>query len=343
MTRYNFTPGDVARTRISPESAPVAETVLAMGELRCRAAGHRHGPASRWMFEARQAFPATARPLVDLLRPHSPWPDFLDVLTPDLKEGLEEVRATPRATLRTQLNDVWRHRLSPPPTWVRNLADGDRESVDLVVRALRDLHRAVVAPRWDNALVAFHSDVAQRIQVLAAGGPQMLFDTLHPELRWRDDGLTLGCFDGEHDLQGQGVILMPSAFWTGPPVVSLSCGQRPNVLIYAARSNGQLAQQSLVTDQADPAWSDSLAALIGPTRATVLRALGEPRGTADLAALVGISPATASEHAKVLRDAYLIDTRREGRAVRHSLTALGRTMLGRLPTTASRSAGRVAS
>ena len=35
---------------------------------------------------------------------------------------------------------------------------------------------------------------------------------------------------------------------------------------------------------------------------------------------------------KVLRDAYLIETSREGRVARHSLTALGRTMLGQLPT-----------
>jgi DNA-binding transcriptional ArsR family regulator len=64
----------------------------------------------------------------------------------------------------------------------------------------------------------------------------------------------------------------------------------------------------------------------------VLRALAAPRGTVELAGVVGISPASASEHAKVLREVYLIETLREGRAVRHSLTALGRTMLGQLQT-----------
>jgi DNA-binding MarR family transcriptional regulator len=62
----------------------------------------------------------------------------------------------------------------------------------------------------------------------------------------------------------------------------------------------------------------------------VLRALTAPRGTAELAGVVGISPASASEHAKVLREVYLIETLRHGRAVRHSLTPLGRTMLGQL-------------
>ena len=83
------------------------------------------------------------------------------------------------------------------------------------------------------------------------------------------------------------------------------------------------------------AGNDSLAILIGSTRAAVLRALAEPCGTADLAATTGISAASASEHAKALRDADLVQTRREGRSVRHSLTPLGRTMLGRLQSAAT--------
>lgn len=91
---------------------------------------------------------------------------------------------------------------------------------------------------------------------------------------------------------------------------------------------------------ADPADGDSLAALLGPTRAAVLRALGEPRGTADLAGTVGISSASASEHARVLREAYLIETHREGRAVRHSLTAFGAAMPGQLPAAGGRPEGK---
>ena len=82
---------------------------------------------------------------------------------------------------------------------------------------------------------------------------------------------------------------------------------------------------------ADPAGGDGLAALLGPTRAAVLRALAAPRGTVELAGVVGISPASASEHAKVLREVVPDRDPRDGRAVRHSLTALGRTMLGQLP------------
>jgi DNA-binding transcriptional ArsR family regulator len=184
-------------------------------------------------------------------------------------------------------------------------------------------------PHWDGALVAFHSDVAMRMPVLAAGGPEELFSTLHPKLRWRDDGLDRSGIDRVCSLRGGGLVMIPSAFWAGEPVFGISASEdRPSIMLYAAAPpNGHTGAR----DNADPA-ADSLAALIGPTRAAVLRALREPRGTAELAGTVRISAATASEHTKVLRDAQLIETRRHGRAVRHSLTALGRTILGQLPT-----------
>jgi len=364
MARVNFTSDDVARTRFSPAAAPVLETMLLMAELRGLAAAPGRRRADGRLRAAQAAFPATARPLLDLLRPCMPWPDFLDSFAPDLGAGLEELRATPRSALRSQLEQDWRGRAGRPPAWVRNLAEGDRESVELVVRAVRDLHHAVVKPRWESAQADFHAEVARRIPVLAAGGHQELFGALSPRLRWRDHGLDRSGFDGEWDLDGLGLVLMPSSFWTGDPLFSLSDdGLRPHALIYAAHPrslnglnghnggngrNGRNGHDSLDTARAGQrngnghgnahgsadgdAAVDSLAALLGPTRAAVLRALTAPRGTAELARVVGISPASASEHAKVLRDVYLIETVREGRVARHSLTGLGATMLGRLST-----------
>jgi DNA-binding MarR family transcriptional regulator len=300
---------------------------MALVEMRRTFAGHGRPRTSPWLREARRDFPASARPLLDLLGPLGPWPDFVDSLAPDIEEALEEVRATSPAHMRWDLSGVWRDRSGRPPTWVRNLADGDREAMDLVVRALRDLHAAIITPRWDDALVALHADVAKRMPLLAAGGPEALFSTLHPKLRWRDDGLDRSGINRVCDLRGAGMVMIPSAFWGGEPVLGCTSESRPGIMLYAtAPQDGHAAAR----DDADPA-ADSLAALIGPTRAAVLRALREPRGTAELADTVCISPATASEHAKVLREAQLIETRREGRAVSHSLTPLGRTILGQLP------------
>ena len=331
MVRVNFTPDDVARTRFTVAPAPLVETALALVGLRRAAHARGHVGASSWVLDARRAFPATARPLLDLLGPRPPWPDFFDSAAPDIEQALEEVRATPWSDLRADLSYAWSDRPGRPPTWLRNLGDGDRESVDLVVRALRDLHKAVVAPRWESVRVAFHADVAKRIPVLAAGGHEELFGTLHPRLRWRADGLDRPGTDLTCDLHGDGLLLIPSAFWTGEPLFSVSKDERrPSSLLYAAaHANGHAsACDGLAADQPG---ADGLAALLGPTRAAVLRALTAPRGTVELAGVVGISPASASEHAKVLREVFLIETLREGRAVRHSLTALGRTLLGQLP------------
>lgn len=328
MVRVNFTPGDVARTRFAVTPAPMPETIVALVEMRRAAAsGWRgRGRAAPWLREARQAFPATARPLLDLFGPQAPWPDIFDRFTPDLLEGLEELRAASRIRLRADLAACAEH-AGRPPLWVRNLADGDRELLELVIRAFRDLHDAVVAPRWDTATAASRADLARRIPVLIAGGQEALLGTLHPRLRWRDEGLERAGIDCERNLDGRGLLLWPSAFWTGEPIFSFDEeGRHPPVLMYAAQPNGRPASGNGSASDLDA--RDSLAALLGPTRAAVLRALREPRSTAELAAAVQISPASASEHAKILRDASLIETRREGRGVRHSLTALGTAMAG---------------
>ena len=328
MVRVNFTPGDVARTRFTLTPAPMLETTEALIELRRAAAsGWRHrGRAAPWLREARRAFPATARPLLDLFGPQGPWPCIFDRFTPDLLEGLEEVRAASRASLRASLAGC-PERAARSALRVRNLADGDREQLELVIRAFRDLHDAVVAPRRDTAVAASRADLARRIPVLLTGGHEALLGTLHPRLRWRDEGLERTGVDFEMSLDGQGLLLRPSAFWTGEPIFSFDPdGQRPPVLIYAAQPNGRSASDNGSASDLD--GHDSLAALLGPTRAAVLRTLREPRGTAELAATVRISPASASEHAKILREASLIETHREGRGVRHSLTALGAAMAG---------------
>lgn len=337
--RINFTPDDLARTRFSTGPSPLMETALAMVELRRACVARSRARTRPWLYDALRAFPPTARPLLDLYGPRGPWPDFTQPVAPDLEEALEVVRATPRSYLRSDLIEIWNYRPGKPPAWLRNLADGDADALEVVVRALRDLHDAVVAPRWDSVVQSFHGDVARRMPVLAAGGHQALFGSLHPHLRWGHDGLDRQGFDWDTTLSGGGLVLVPSAILTGPPIFMTGDGPRlPSALVYAAQPNGQAGPDGGL--QADVAANDSLAALLGPTRAAVLRALREPLGTADLAATARISPASASEHAKVLRQACLIETRRAGRSVRHSLTPLGRTMLGQLRSPAEAPEGR---
>jgi DNA-binding transcriptional ArsR family regulator len=68
---------------------------------------------------------------------------------------------------------------------------------------------------------------------------------------------------------------------------------------------------------------DPLARVLCTTWARVLRALADEHTTSGLARLQWISMASASTHAAVLRDAGLVTSRRQGQAVRHTLTSLG--------------------
>lgn len=70
-----------------------------------------------------------------------------------------------------------------------------------------------------------------------------------------------------------------------------------------------------------------LTALLGRTRAKALRANAVGCTTTELARALGVAPATASEHATVLRNARLISTRRHRNAVLHTLTPLGAALL----------------
>ncbi|MFJ4869744.1 hypothetical protein [Streptomyces sp. NPDC088757] len=74
------------------------------------------------------------------------------------------------------------------------------------------------------------------------------------------------------------------------------------------------------TDQA-------LEELLGRTRAAILEAAADGRGTTEPACRLGISPATVSQRTAVLRNAGLLATRREGKAVLHTVTPLGTALL----------------
>jgi DNA-binding transcriptional ArsR family regulator len=71
----------------------------------------------------------------------------------------------------------------------------------------------------------------------------------------------------------------------------------------------------------------ALGALVGNTRAAVLGAVGDGCSTSDLARRVQVSPAAASQHASILREAGLIVSTRDRNQVVHTLTPLGVALL----------------
>jgi DNA-binding transcriptional ArsR family regulator len=315
VTRVWFGADDLARTRFAEDPPPLTEAYLGFLELRRRPPRSARRP---WAVYAKRHFPATARPLLDLVSPVPPWPQFADAAVPDLDHALELVRATPRSVLQYELELTWPGSRRPP-AWLRALAAGEPEAIEIVVLALRDFYLDCVAPYWPRIVSTFHADLAQRIPVLANQGLVAVLDTLHDDLGWRDGALERASGAGEFSLDGQGLVLLPTALWTGSPLFAL----RPrahggSALIYPARWTEPLRRTSHVPD---------LVGLLGSTRAGVLRALRTPRSTSELAASVGTSTSSASEHAAALRASGLVRTARSGRSVSHTLTPLGESLL----------------
>ncbi len=207
------------------------------------------------------------------------------------------------------------------PTWLTRYAEGDREVLTEFDQALRVFHSTFLVPRWSLVTAGFHDDVGERSAILRQYGVSALLNTLSPHLRFT--GMTLvGRYpwDRHVRLDGRGLVLMPSAFWTGHPLFTWDpVDPSRYVLIYPSHQC------------ADPGsgarTDDALAALLGPTRAAVLRVLRQPHNTSAIARKVRISPSSASEHAAILRAAGLITTDRYGQAVVHRLSELGSALL----------------
>jgi DNA-binding transcriptional ArsR family regulator len=266
-----------------------------------------------------------ARRLQELIPGQGSVPTFLAPEdTHCLDEALDRVVSTPPRQIRAELAEVrWAERPSP---WVHDLARGHRVALKELAAAMRTYHDEVLAPLWPSIQKVVSAELTARAWQLAAHGVEATLNSLHPQIRWRDGALDINApGDVDIDLEGRGLRLMPSV-WTRS-AVPVSWRQPTVVFPLRATSWAQLP----VTNH-----HDRLATALGTTRARVLRALTSAHSTTELARTVGISPASASTHAAALRGAGLVTTQRDGQAVRHELTELGRAMTSADPLRAVR-------
>ncbi|WP_327581651.1 helix-turn-helix domain-containing protein [Nonomuraea sp. NBC_00507] len=123
-------------------------------------------------------------------------------------------------------------------------------------------------------------------------------------------------------LRGRGLLLIPTYFCVGGPLTMFD-PDLPPVLIYPVEHGPDALPVSASRARA------ALGALIGPTRAAVLNAIGtrDATSTTELARHLGISAASASEHTTVLRQAGLVASHRDRNRMLHLLPELGLAML----------------
>ncbi|MFS8097963.1 winged helix-turn-helix domain-containing protein [Lentzea alba] len=312
MLRLVFNRDDLQRVRIAAAPDPMWETVLSLHRLRDRRPGPRH---EEWARRVRHRTDAGwLSTLFDLVPRRGGFPDFLtpgDQVTA-LDEGCEALAGTARHSLRADLEAVFTGHV---PTWVRALADGDRDQLLGVVGATRGAYSALVAPFGHEVRAAVAADRATRLHRLSTEGVGGLLQSLPGVIGW--DGRTLAlAYPATRTvpLAGRGLMLIPSLFCRGAPVTLIDPDRTP-VLVYPA-AGPQRAPDSA-----------SLVALLGRTRADCLSALRTMYNTSQLAERLGTSVGTASKQAAVLREAGLVSSLRDGGTVWHELTPLGADLL----------------
>jgi DNA-binding transcriptional ArsR family regulator len=319
VLRIHFTAEDLAKVRVAAAPDPLWETIFSLYRLR---GGDGAAFFAAWR---RQAAGRVSRPALEMLLPLVPGGFYPDFLTPaegeqGIDAGIEAVLSTPRARLRADVETVgerW-----PLPSWARSLADGEVGTLERLGRALRAHHRTVIEPCWTEARAHVEADRARRARAVLDGGCDALLHSFRPMMRWNSPVLEADVtYEQDLHLDGRGLVLVPSYLsWRTPDV--LRDPALPPVLVYPVER---------ITAPGVPAAGgapESLAALLGHTRAAVLETVGDGCTTTELARRVGISAGSVSQHTAVLRDAGLILTGRHGKSVMHTLTPLGRAMLG---------------
>lgn len=314
--RIRFTVADLARTRLAGTSSVLAATMFSAARL-------AHGPGrsdvERWRRLVRASWRPPVPPSFGELTPAGPLHPVPGFLRPrhglaTLDEELDRVLSTPRRVLRADLEHVSRYRRLP--AWTSDLADGRTAALEPLAASLLGYHRVAVAPYWRGMNTTLTADRARRARQLRDGGVEAVLQSLHPHMRWRAPCLEIeSTIDADYELGGRGLLLAPAAFCSYVP-----CDPHDDqpTLFYEAAHPALAPPPRPATD---------LAALLGHSRAAVLEVIAEGVSTGTLARRAGLSQASASEHATVLRRAGLVTTTRTGRTARHSLTPLGADLL----------------
>ena len=326
MLHVPFTAEDVARTRFAPSPAPLAELTAAVATLQ-----RREVLFAPWRRRTARALPRSATPLFELVPATLVSALFLDPVIVDFDEGLDTVLSTPTSVVQAELRYIFagRPRVSP---WLRALNDHDAEAWRVLRTALETGYGVLLAPHWPRIRACYQAELELKGRQWASAGVGGVLTTIHPGTRWDGSALHIPVDSRLRlDLRGRGVTLMPSVFWRGRPLFTW----HPDgslVIVYpaatplplAATGNGHRNDNG---NGAGESSRSSVVALLGSNRAAVLAAARSASTTTELARTAGVSLASASEHATILRNAGLITSTREGRQVSHAVTWLGQQLL----------------
>ncbi|EWT00049.1 regulatory protein [Intrasporangium oryzae NRRL B-24470] len=319
MQRFEIGPSDLAASRFA--FAPMAELEFLLRRLDrpgSQTATGRAFSASRWALRYEPVRHELETRVLRALRPQSWGVDFTApppsrmARTPD--DDLEAIRSTPLSVARDQIRRALAlgHGVEDD---VRSVLD--RTDVAIVLAdALERLWHLLVEPDWPQLLAIMDRDVLYRADRLVRHGWSAALEGLDARVRWEPGAVVVdGPADDVVQLQGRGLMLVPSVFLSPGPATYTEAPWRP-ALVYVARGSAALWDPK-------PSTPLALARLIGRTRAELLLHLDTPASTTHLVAATGQTLGAVGDHLRILREAGLVARSRSGRAVIYRRTPVG--------------------
>lgn len=297
MQRVHLNGQDLARTMVGVTARPVAETLFALELLARQGGGDQF---ATWRSRTKNRLGRRARSLLTLARTIRPIPDLLSMV-----ESPAELDSHGEAGL--------------------SLVGSRRQNV---AGMIEEFHKVALAPYWERVSARLEADCSARGRLILNGGIERLLSTLHPSIRWSSGVLEIPSHRSQDiDPASRGLLLTPSLFLFDKPILIDSASRaRPPVLAYPV-SLDRAAAATLWSTPSDQDAADALGALVGRTRAAIMKSLTVSCNTSELGQRIGISAASASQHTSVLRSAGLITTQRRLNTALHSLTPLGVALL----------------
>ncbi|MEU9045302.1 MULTISPECIES: winged helix-turn-helix domain-containing protein [unclassified Kitasatospora] len=282
--------------------------------------------SERWWRGVRRHVPHRAGRFLDLVNASAIGvPSFmaadLDAVRRQLTDELDAILAVPQQAVEQDLAMFGSE--TELPTALARLRDDGTRGLREVSDGAWALFRSCLAPDWPEIRRVLEADIAAHSRTTGRSGIGAMLDSLHPNAVWRDEGVlecTIADLDGTFELGGRGLELRPNYFLQHG-IGLLADQNRQSVLLHPVGA-------PTAEPPSRPPTADGLAAVLGPARARVLRAIaGSPCSTTELAHQLGVTPPSASAHAAALRGAGLIVTQRQGKQVRHTLTDVGHDLL----------------
>jgi DNA-binding transcriptional ArsR family regulator len=309
---------DPARVRFA--MSPLWETMAA---LRVLLEPQRHSYHLPWLDAVRADLDRLDLWPLLVLSPRTGWtPDFLSPAPAgprtDITDQLAQVRATPPEQVANEVEHSLTQRSGEPaPDAAWRLLDDPLATRTTLASLLEQCWQLLIAPHWPRLRDLLQADMLYRAQTQGDYGLERVLSELHPQARWTGHSLIIDVpTTEEHQLQGAGLLLMPSVFaWPGLAAIT-DPPARP-ALSYPARGIAELWQPAPTTH------SHALSHLLGQTRAALLESLAEPASTHTLARRHELAPSTVSEHLAILHHAHLVTRRRHRHTVLYRQTPLG--------------------